>query len=1517
MKMLNGGKKMITDNMSSNVHLGWRINAIMALVVLLTGLGLSGCYIPGIGGTADDPPSPTDPTGVANTIYGKFYVYQMADGKVKTLGDPDPNKDGPNGFDYFVGEVYYPANDGLGNSRKDYNIKHIGDGTYTSEYVPIYGNTVQEQTFFYKDISKDIRNASSYPEGLIVSGQLTLYYTNHWMFPISFGNKEGDCVLLNDNTQDAEETPNLGTSWVVNPYNYIRGRFHNAGGVPDIDYFRLDIPTDNMLVVIRIRHQAIAGQHQDIDGGFLSADFLHKGKLSLYDSSGNPLFYPNGQPVESRTAVDFWKWTDAELTYHFDLAGTYFIRVEDTLTTDCTTGDALPYSHYLLQIENPGAMTADNNVRKGEIQPARSGNPRLDGGRDFEPDDMSTKVEDLLPDCDGVPGSGDEGDWGIFEHCYGYTDWGSGDGAMQYQEVDDKENIDDGEYFIGQITNVGTTMRSEPTVIKNPAGNNLIMFINYGNRIYMLESLDGMDGKQWDTSNVVNNRPSIVPRMQRGNGDPTAPVVSSGPLGYCDTQPAPGDVYAFPELADAATAGGVTATATGGLINIPVAYPDQSAITFGDNHHIDSIALVDDLVGNTIYSGNDGIVNTLFPPKYEAYWRKPGMANNYAYFSFPVSAPDPSDRVNGPGNPPDPTIWSDLMAGFTNPLAGGTGGSNTSGYLLGDDEWNPAIFTGSTLSPPAYMQKQGCTFYNIGDNFDKCAYAVPSDENGNVPVAIDAGGDRELDTVEWVLNEDRGDDRLCEVGPGDSVAICPGPDGKFGWNDIYIPIEGDDELTIVFDPAHDLTAYTPNIVTPFWPLIQATYPGFLTVDRNEVGIGPGPDGILQTQIISGYTLLDIDNWTMYVGGDHYCQTLSGQTAICPGIEFTIDLYSGANSFRESNKLMSVWPMYMNNNARYNIDPGNQFVPGIGGWAYLANLLPPRVDHYGIADDNFCIVNGDVGICSGVNEYFQSYPLFTKINVAHSDDLFDLYDNVSNLLDLPCYQMVSEQVQNHQSEEMETRYILYKYVGVLQDDEIRRDPVTNRIIVNTGQNGINQSCMAPGDIQRIPYHQGYPDMPIITPGTDGIMQTYPMRDREIWWTANVKKIVTGPDGVNNSFAIGDDRLELYFGLGKPDMPCVLAGPDGIADTTAQSWINDNTLPVNANDTQLYEPGEITGFDSFHVWGADALAYNGIIYLYYSALGWDVMPEQFRGGAGALAGKGECERAGLDREWGSDRRDYDFSNGTEKLHEFDRILSEPNFRQILDNGQGVFLAPRIGSAVSSVTRLRIDPSDWNLQNKPALDIGQQCAGDISFPIDLPLDLPGLIPDVNYNGAFSPDSAITIADDGESPLWLLFYTGLSSGAERNNVVDNSYQIGLARSLDGRNFEVVRDIDPLISTSSFDLTAIIGSSTDYGWATIVPAGEDEYGEPMFGMFFNQFETDIGNLSTPYDLRYFDLRTKDHIGYALRKGKIQLSGCSISGQDSASKTASQSQRSKSQLLLLLAPLALVAAARLFRKEEE
>jgi len=107
----------------------------------------------------------------------------------------------------------------------------------------------------------------------------------------------------------------------------------------------------------------------------------------------------------------------------FGDTGIYDLYVDDLVGTPAPTPMTAICSYLKAPISTRTLIMLEKRDPAGVVR-----QPKLQGGRTFEPDDLATKIEDNFPDCDGIPGSGDEGDAGIFEKCNSFQDFGYKDG---------------------------------------------------------------------------------------------------------------------------------------------------------------------------------------------------------------------------------------------------------------------------------------------------------------------------------------------------------------------------------------------------------------------------------------------------------------------------------------------------------------------------------------------------------------------------------------------------------------------------------------------------------------------------------------------------------------------------------------------------------------------------------------------------------------------------------------------------------------------------------------------------------------------------------------------------------------------------------------------------------------------------------------------------------------------------------------------------------------------------------
>jgi len=1415
----------------------FRDGELWAKALILCGMAVLAVW----GCTPADRPTEAKDTPPQDTVYAKFIEYQVGDGKVYTLDAKT--------IPYILGEEFLPSR--FPDLRLDYNYLHLGDGSDNPN-----------QYFFYRDFNlacpadRCQRGASDHPEALVVDDQLKLYFTNQPFAilpsylppPNSSPQEDYNVDSIPDTTSDPPVYMDLN-SYMVPGFQQgcsIGGGvcppgdgcyYSMDGNTTDVDVLAFIVPRENTIV-----HFRTAG-YQYFMARYLSL------LLTLFDQDGTTVL------AQSHAGFDMNTFEDAEIAYFFTRPGTYFLKLEDLnagqFPTNCTDAKYKKNSQIFLSSESITTPYPDTTplperafIRRGDLQPARSGNSTLNGGKTFEPDDKKTPIQDVFPDCDGIAGTGDEGDWGVNEKCGDFVgDNGVQDGNMQYWEIDDKENLDDGEYWTAKDTNVRSFGQEAPSLIVAPGGTKLWMWINAGDAIYQLESLDGLEGLNWDLSNLFQHRPAI----QAGdNPDPDSPVVASGVYGYCETQADNSDL----QLVDRCTVKGTPVGCRG--------YPRTVAVTFGEDSVLDTPPQSDvlDPGRNLITSGPDGIINTFFVP-------------SHLHYGAPFHLVEVTVPAGGPANP-------DVMCADSV-----SGANDDNAYLLGDDVWAPAL----TVTPAEYWRNHNCVFFQLGDNFNRCAMGIPD------TVAVRPGADGRLDTIVQIL-KDQGDDQLCHAGP--KAGICPGPDGTFSWADLYLPLRGDDELCIQSDPV---------------------------LGTEEVGICPGPDGVLETVVID--TFINITEVST-VGvacpptcpplppeqdGDVCCSCVdpsevdlycpvSGCAAICPGDDY---------------QLQSLYTLYFSDISAYK-SPALEFRPVVFG----------KTDLFTDFDDEMCVIGNQIAICPGQNGYFQSYALSRRFVVEEYDDYEDLLRNYSGAPN-DCYYLEVQKKQDSFGETVEKIFTLYRNEGVMFDDEVHWDPVLQEYYISTGANGINQTCSVSVDKQLIPHLRGLADQPIILPGPNRALDTIALADElEVIPITNdrpLRKINTGPDGISNSFALGDDQVQVFLGTGKPDWPCVLAGGDGIADTRAQG-----------NDTQLFRSDEVTGFDAYQVGYPDVVREGDRLYLFYTGLGWAQIPPSWRPDRGSLAKIGECDRSGMDHLWGKKEVVYEAKWQTSPPYIsttiYERTLVNDvgapryGFRHALDNNQGVLLATRIGVATSTIQRIQADPTDWDKHPKPVIDLGKYCAKSTEMPIDLDLTLPPAQNSPNYNGAFSSDTYIYHEQSDGQPIFVMLFSGLSSASTQESTdrppgdielvqEEFNYNVGLARSLDARQWDVAYDLGNLV----INLQNAVDSMVSGG----VP--EDKYRNPTlakgqgdsYEMFFTRFETLIGDVKGMSGA-WFGPDARAWIGVAVRKGQVPAGACF----DVAGSASLQEQNQRGMILSVIViaiPLLIGIGWRLFRKE--
>lgn len=126
---------------------------------------------------------------------------------------------------------------------------------------------------------------------------------------------------------------------------------------------------------------------------------------------------------------------------------------------------------------------------------------------------------------------------------------------------------------------------------------------------------------------------------------------------------------------------------------------------------------------------------------------------------------------------------------------------------------------------------------------------------------------------------------------------------------------------------------------------------------------------------------------------------------------------------------------------------------------------------------------------------------------------------------------------------------------------------NATVISTGPDGICDTTASPGDIQAAPVGQGTPNQNVIRCGANKTAETVAAGDdRQLiavggtCKNANNNVVDSGDDGIPQTTAAGDDTQLLAVGSPPPGTACVIAGANGIADTTAPAGDDVQLVPV---------------------------------------------------------------------------------------------------------------------------------------------------------------------------------------------------------------------------------------------------------------------------------------------------------------------------------------------------------------------
>jgi hypothetical protein len=128
---------------------------------------------------------------------------------------------------------------------------------------------------------------------------------------------------------------------------------------------------------------------------------------------------------------------------------------------------------------------------------------------------------------------------------------------------------------------------------------------------------------------------------------------------------------------------------------------------------------------------------------------------------------------------------------------------------------------------------------------------------------------------------------------------------------------------------------------------------------------------------------------------------------------------------------------------------------------------------------------------------------------------------------------------------------------------------NSIVIDTGADGICNTLAADGDIQLATIGSGSPNRTEIRCGTNKIVETLATGDdvQLIAFgapckNANAPVVDTGENGVADTTAAGDDTQTIAVGIAPANTPCVIAGEDGVAQTTAPAGDDVQQLAAGA-------------------------------------------------------------------------------------------------------------------------------------------------------------------------------------------------------------------------------------------------------------------------------------------------------------------------------------------------------------------
>lgn len=498
------------------------------------------------------------------------------------------------------------------------------------------------------------------------------------------------------------------------------------------------------------------------------------------------------------------------------------------------------------------------------------------------------------------------------------------------------------------------------------------------------------------------------------------------------------------------------------------------------------------------------------------------------------------------------------------------------------------------------------------------------------------------------------------------------------------------------------------------------------------------------------------------------------------------------------------------------------------------------------------------------------------------------------------------------------------------------------VVMSGVDGICETPAEGDDIQNIALGRGLPNTPAIFAGKNKMLESLPQGDDYI--SGNV--VYTGPNGIRETPALGDDWTLIGMGKGQPDSPCVLAGSNGRRDTSDTALgsydcpvppdggitvracsgtgavVADDRPPFvdrNGNNFVLtrnsayFNPtcnpftattygqecpwlpelnewgirdGTWAGFDAFAVRDPFVFVHNGTYYMYYAGVGAIAEPQGTRPSTAAFEFLGPCTRTGL--------------NGTMNTTDLTEVRNA-------DNDASVVVAERIGLATST------DGVHWTKVQGPVLGLGNVCGslvdlsmiGDLIGGLPFALVMPGAT-QFDYAGASMPVVVPGTAADG-STIFAMIYTGT---AENFTALENNGRakfggfktgVGLARSWDGVNWTKMDDFNPLFIPDL--LGGLLGGLTTEEGAPSLQGLPDSY--LMYHQERNfQFDSTINEVTLE---RY-------SLSVARRYGAVY--GSCLSVARSPFSSAENMRETVAFMLLLISPAIILVGRRIWRRKK-